>query len=227
MLVTQNSKTSRLSSKVVTSLEGQVTPPRDETPGKVAMGEDHDVGIVSFFWVLDRVLSLFVESADFGDDAVDSRGHLCGRFSGGLTGRAAVVPDAPVRPFLLDILGKHSFVRSIVPFSNVGVGNNVTHWGLVFAKEKFGSSLSSLTGGDEYVSEVSRVDEFSLPNHPRTHFKNHLLTVGGEWKVSDSSVSTVQRPLGLAVADEIDSGHSLWGHFINLDLSLRLKERRL
>lgn len=81
--------TSRLSSKVVTSLEGQVTPPRNETPGKVAMGKDHDVGIVGFFWVLDRILSLFVESADFGDDAVDSSGHLCGRFSGGLTGRAA------------------------------------------------------------------------------------------------------------------------------------------
>lgn len=30
-----------------------------------------------------------MESADFGDDAVDSSGHLCGRFSGGLTGRAA------------------------------------------------------------------------------------------------------------------------------------------
>lgn len=81
--------TSRLSCKVVTSLDGQVAPSCNETPRKVAMREDHDVGIVDLVCVLSRILGLFVESSDFGDDTVDSSGHLCRGFSGSLAGRAA------------------------------------------------------------------------------------------------------------------------------------------
>lgn len=217
MLVTQNSKTSSFGSKMVASLDGQVTPSRNETPRKVAMREDHDVGIVDLVCILSRIFGLCVESSDFGDDTVDPSGHLCGGFPGGLTGRAAVVPDAPVGRFLFDILGKHSLVRSIVPFSNLGVGDNVALGGCVFAKEKLGGSLSSSAWGDEDVPEMSRVDEFSRANHPGTHFKDHFLTVGGEGNVSDTGVSAVQGPLSLAVADEVDSGHSLCRHLGSLE----------
>lgn len=81
--------TSSFGSKVVASLDGQVTPSRNETPRKVAMREDHDVGIVDLVCILSRIFGLCVESSDFGDDTVDPSGHLCGGFPGGLTGRAA------------------------------------------------------------------------------------------------------------------------------------------
>lgn len=173
--------------------------------------------MVDLVCVLSRILGLFVESSDFGDDAVDSSGHLCRGFSGSLAGRAAVVPDAPVRSLLLDILGKHSLVRSIVPFSNIRVGDKVAFWGRVSAKEKFGGSLSSSTWGDEDVSEMSRVDELSRANHSRAHFEDHFLTVGGKRNVSDAGMSTVQGPLSLAVADEVDSGHSFCRHLGSLE----------
>lgn len=81
--------TSSFGSKMVASLDGQVTPSRNETPRKVAMREDHDVGIVDLVCILSRIFGLCVESSDFGDDTVDPSGHLCGGFPGGLTGRAA------------------------------------------------------------------------------------------------------------------------------------------
>ena len=62
VLVAKYGHTSRVGRKVVTGLERQVTPPGNETPCKVTVGDDEHVGVVDLFRARRGPLGLYASA---------------------------------------------------------------------------------------------------------------------------------------------------------------------
>lgn len=76
-----------------------------------------------------------VDLSDLGNDAVDTVAHLLRGLTRRLARRASIVPDGPVRLVLLDVLGQHPLVLSVVPLSDIRVGREGALGRWVIAEE--------------------------------------------------------------------------------------------
>src|SRR2546423_4757707 len=178
MLFPQQAEGCRLQRIVPAAFGWLVEPARGQHPQHVSVGKNQHVAL---------------DTADLGDDAIDSAADIRGRFAAGST----VAPERPIRVGPGNLFGGETFVAAVVPLLQFR-----PYLGLRPVTRQRAGIAGALQRAGQYHGELPGIElgaqrlRLSAP-------------VIGEWNIRLTRMAAIAAPLGVPVAHQ---HHDLLGH---------------